>query len=146
MYGMVCNYKCANQYSVIFVGRFGFSICFDNVNQKLTVRHQTRDRNNKILNMVQAYAAKDRIASIHLDDSIPSPQNILNMPLGCYLPSEMDEIDLRSEITTMVTRTLCQFVPAFHCLEDEVNWNIDHPYSKESSQKSECVSVITEHL
>jgi hypothetical protein len=60
----------------------GFSICFDNVNQKLTVRHQTRDRNNKILNMVQAYAAKDRIASIHLDDSIPSPQNILNMPLG----------------------------------------------------------------
>ena len=140
---MVCNYKCANQCSVIFVGRFGFSICFDNVNKKLTARHQTRDRNNMMLNMVQAYAAKDIIASIHMNDSIPSPQNILNIPLECYLPSE---IDLRSEITLMVTRTLCQIVPAFHCQENEVNWKIDHPYSKESSQKSECISVTTEHL
>jgi hypothetical protein len=50
--------------------------------------------------MMQAYAAKDIIASIHMNDSIPSPQNILNIPFECYLPSE---IDLRSEITLMNT-------------------------------------------
>jgi hypothetical protein len=39
--------------------------------------------------MVQAYAAKDIIASIHMNDSIPSPQNTLNIPLECYLPSKI---------------------------------------------------------
>ena len=71
--------------------------------------------------------SKRHNCSIHMNDSIPSPQNILNIPFECYLPSE---IDLRSEITLMVTRTLCQIVPAFHCQENEVNWKIDHPYSK----------------
>lgn len=59
---------CFNYYTYTFVEKPSFSICFDNVNQKTTVRHQTRDKRNKMFNMVQAYAALDRINSLHLSD------------------------------------------------------------------------------
>lgn len=126
-------------------GRYGFSLCFDNVNQKLTVRHQTRDKNNKMFNMVQAYAARDRIPSNNLNDNIPSPQDILDIPLQSYLPSEKDESDLRSEVKTMIIRTIWEYFPAFHQLHDMIEWNIDHQYSRESAKKSNMV-ILNEPL
>lgn len=58
---------------LFFTGMFGFSLCFDNVNQKVTIKHQTRDRQNKMFNMVQAYGSLDKIPTLHFDDAIPWP-------------------------------------------------------------------------
>ncbi|KAJ8321140.1 LOW QUALITY PROTEIN: hypothetical protein KUTeg_001265, partial [Tegillarca granosa] len=60
--------KVAKDATLQFQDKCGFSICFDNVNQKVTVRHQRKDRKNKMFNMVQAYCAKDRVPTLHLDD------------------------------------------------------------------------------
>jgi hypothetical protein len=92
--------------------------------------------------MVQAYSARDKIPTVHLSDEQPSPQAILNIPLYSYLPSEMDEVDLRSEIATMVTRILCDIIPIFHELKPNINCHIQHPFVKESSTKSMLVSNL----
>ena len=77
-----------------------------------------------MFNMVQAYAAADRIPSLHLDDRTPVPQLILDIPLDKYLPSDLDEIDLRAEMTTLITRTLCTYIPVFQELSSDIKWHI----------------------
>lgn len=124
-----------------FSGRCGFSLCFDNVNQRTTVRHQSRDNKNKMFNMVQGYAALDRVPSLHLSDDPPSPENIKAIPLEKYLPTEMDEVDLRFEFTTIVNRILCEHISFFKPLATAVNWHIQHRYSKISASKSHLVSL-----
>ncbi|XP_069114331.1 LOW QUALITY PROTEIN: uncharacterized protein [Argopecten irradians] len=114
--------------------KLGFSICFDNVNQRLTVRHQTRDKQNRMFNMVQAYAAKDRIPSLHLSDDMPFPEELQNIPLEKFLPTDMDHVDLRSEMTTIVMRILHDHMAMFENLP--VNQHIEHPYYLESTKKS----------
>lgn len=122
-------------------GKPCFSVCFDNVNQKTTVRHQTRDKKNKMFNMVQAYAALDRINTLHLSDEQPSPDDILNIPLFKLLPCELDEVDLRSQMTVLVERILCKRIPFFNEMEDKILWHIPHQYSQLSTKKSEMVGV-----
>ncbi|XP_062611695.1 uncharacterized protein LOC134273511 isoform X2 [Saccostrea cucullata] len=120
-------------------GKPCYSICFDNVNQKTTVRHQTRDKKNKMYNMVQAYAALDRISTLHLSDASPTPEDVLNIPLERCLPCEMDEVDLRSQLTVLVERILCKRIPFFQGEEDNVLSHIPHQFSQKSSEKSEMV-------
>ncbi|XP_078329533.1 uncharacterized protein LOC111133019 isoform X2 [Crassostrea virginica] len=120
-------------------GKPCYSICFDNVNQKTTVRHQTRDKKNKMFNMVQAYAALDRINSLHLSDDSPSPEDVESIPLHKLLPCEMDEVDLRSQMTVIVERILCTHIPFFEDVKDNIIWHIPDQYSNESAQKSEMV-------
>ncbi|XP_041357458.1 uncharacterized protein LOC121374422 [Gigantopelta aegis] len=124
-----------------YKGAVAYSLCFDNGNQKVTTRHQTRDRNNTMYNMVQGYAALDRVPTLHLSDDKPLPQDILNIPLSSYLPTDMDEVDLRAEMTTMVIRVLCENLHIFQHLRKEITGHIKHNYSKESSQKSILIPV-----
>ncbi|KAJ8304518.1 hypothetical protein KUTeg_018101 [Tegillarca granosa] len=113
-----------------------YSICFDNVNQKVTVRHQTRDRKNKIFNMVQAYCAKDRVPTLHLSDKYPTPETIANISNEKYLPTLEDERCLKEEMSIIIQRILV----VFEDLKTEVNWHINHPYLVKVSQKSEMVA------
>ena len=63
--------------------------------------------------MVQAYAALDRINTLHLSDEPSSPDDILNIPLHKLLPCDLDEADLRSQMTVLVERILCKRIPFF---------------------------------
>lgn len=125
----------------LITGRCGFSLCFDNVNQRTTVRHQTRDAKNKMFNMVQGYAARDRVPPLHLNDDLPLPESIKTIPLENYLPSEIDEVDLQFEITTIVNRIPCEYIPIFKPLANAINWYIQHRYSYVFAQKSQLVSL-----
>lgn len=122
-------------------GRCGFSLCFDNVNLRTTVRHQTRDAKNKMFNMVQGYAARDRVPTLHLNDDVPLPERKKAIPLENYLPSEMDEVDLRFEFTTIVHRIMCEYIPILKRLANAINWHIQHRYSDVSAAKSQLVSL-----
>lgn len=45
--------------------------------------------------MVQAYAAVDRIPSLHLDDIQPTPQEVEALDVDIFLPSEEERLQLR---------------------------------------------------
>ena len=123
----------------------GYSICFDNVNTKVTVRHQMKDKKNKMYNMVQAYAARDRIPTLHLSDIPPPPYDIYELPLTIYFPSELDEVKLRSEMTVLTERVLCRSMMTFQELQPHINQHIEHRYSKESSKKSDMVCLTSKY-
>jgi hypothetical protein len=89
--------------------------------------------------MVQAYAALDRINSLHLSDAPPSPEDIMRIPICKLLPCELDEVDLRSQMTVLVERILCKRIPFFNDAEDKILWHIPHQYSLISSKKSQMV-------
>ena len=99
-----------------------------------------RDAQNKMYNMVQGYAAHDRIPTLHMSDKPPTPEDILAIPLESYLPSELDEVDLRYEFTVIISRILCEIIPVFQPLSSAINWHIKHTYHKESASKSRVVS------
>ena len=65
-----------------------FSLLFDNVNKHYHAKETSTDKQNTMKNMVQAYAAMDRIPSISLDDS---PIAMFNISL--FLPNE-NETDM----------------------------------------------------
>ena len=91
-----------------------FSLVFDNVNQKTHARHQSTTRKNTMLNMVQAYAAKDRIGSLHLSSQQPHPAAILDIPNESYLPSNNDVDTLHHEFRSAIGNILhkyCVFMP-----------------------------------
>ena len=58
-------------------------------------RYSTRAKGNEMLNMVQAYAAFDRVPSYHLDDTPPTANDILRIGPHVYLPNDKDENLLR---------------------------------------------------
>lgn len=119
---------------------FFFDITFDNVNQKVGVRHHIRGKQNKMFNMVQAYATRDRVPVCGLSNQTPTADDILNIPDTAYLPSDSDEKDLKLELSYMVARILAAHMVCFAEFDDASQWKILHPYNKESSVKSEIVS------
>lgn len=121
-------------------GRCGFSLCFDNVNQRTTVRHQTRNAKNKMFYMVQGYTA-DSVPTHHLNDDLPLPESIKTISLENYLLIYMDEVNLRFEFTTIVHWSLCEYVAIFKLLANAINWHIQYRYSDVSASKSLMVSL-----
>lgn len=120
--------------------RLYFDVTFDNVNQKIGVRHHVRGKKNTMLNMVQSYATLERIGTQGLSNQLPSADDIRNITVSDLLPSQEDENLLKSELSSLVSRTLCTYMDAFANLD--VEWSIPHQYSIESRQKSEIVSLF----
>lgn len=92
-----------------------------------------------MFNMVQAYATRDRVPVCGLSYQTPTADDILNIPDTAYRPSDSDEKDLKLELSYMVARILAAHMVCFAEF-DASQWKILHPYSKESSVKSEIVS------
>ena len=53
-------------------------------------------------NMVQAYAAVDRVPSLHLADIQPSPEDIRQLDLGIFFPTEREIEDFRYNVIQIV--------------------------------------------
>ena len=76
-------------------GKLCYSIVFDNVNKHMQARSTSRTHGNTIKNMVQAYAALDRIPSLHLSDEQPTPDQVAGIPIETYLPDDAFRESLR---------------------------------------------------
>ncbi|XP_071151430.1 uncharacterized protein [Mytilus edulis] len=61
-----------------------YSLVFDNVNKHLHAKQTSRDKGNIMKNMVQAYAAVDRIPTGHLDDKQPTPAEVAEIPCTVF--------------------------------------------------------------
>jgi hypothetical protein len=56
--------------------------------RKKGLRHHFRGKENKILNMVQAYATKDRVITVNLSNDLPSADAVRNIPITAFIVSE----------------------------------------------------------
>lgn len=92
-----------------------------------------------MLNMVQAYATRDRVPSGHLSGKMPSPEAIRDIPLSSILSSDNDSELLQQEMKLISKRIIVKYFDVFHDI-DCVN-HIQHAYSHDSAQKSEIVSL-----
>lgn len=117
-----------------------YDFTFDNVNQKIGVRHHVLGKKNQMLNRVQTYANLERIGSTGLSNVMPSSETVRNIPIAALLPDKTDERTLHDEFTTLVTRILTTHVPVFAGLDAE--WSIPHQYSAQSAIKSEIVRTM----
>ncbi len=122
-----------------------YSFCFDNVNQKSIARHHSSQKGNTTLNMVNAFAVRNRITLPQRDENghpcqRPSPDEIRSIPLDKILPSSDDSHYLTDEATTIVGRILKNHIKMFNnCVVDQ---HIPHEFSRESAEKSEVVSMV----
>ncbi|OWF36021.1 hypothetical protein KP79_PYT24444 [Mizuhopecten yessoensis] len=91
-----------------------------------------------MLNMVQRFAAKDRIPSENSFDE-PSAEDIRDIPLYVYVPKAQEEDELRSELSVMVCRIMCRHIKCFKAVV--VDESIPHRYSRESAWKSDIVGL-----
>lgn len=99
------------------------------------------DKSNCSLNLIHTFAAKDRIPFVEADVAeLPDESSILAVPLSAYMPTPEDEIHTTREVKVILQRILITWLPFFKELEDEVEWHIKHPFSDQSSLKSEMVS------
>ena len=119
-----------------------FDITFENVNQKKGLRHHFRGKENKILNMVQAYATKDRVITVNLSNDLPSADAVRNIPITAFIVSEEDERLIKEELAIMIKRVLSTHMAAFKELKDCVVWSIPHAHSTESVLKNDIVSTM----
>lgn len=117
-----------------------YDLTFDNINQKVGVRHHVRCKKNKVLNMVQTYATLERVGSKGLSSVQPSSDTIKGIKMGEMLPSENDEKVLQQELSIMVSRILTTHVPAVAGLDTQ--WSIPHQYSAQSALKSDIISDL----
>ncbi|XP_038062978.1 uncharacterized protein LOC119733651 [Patiria miniata] len=117
----------------------GYSLCFDNVNHFITARHQSKQRQNRQLNLTQMYASRDRIPTTDLSNDKPDSDTIRGIPVSHLLPSSQEECMLRDEMVIITSRILCQEITPLRHLKNE--WDIVHQYSEESSKQSDMVPL-----
>ena len=67
--------------------------------------------------------------------------NVLDIPLTHFLPSELDEVSFRKEVKTMVSRELVKYFKELSWMKKLVVYHIPHEHSDEAKEKSEVVSV-----
>lgn len=120
---------------------FGFKLVGDNLDKTVKPRDMRQDHTSQSLHYFNVYAVRDRIdfSSLSCDSAVNDTNDI---DIGQFLPSVAEEEALLHYFCTLIFRLLCQHIPALYeyssCLVD----HIDHKYSKETSTKSQVVSMI----
>lgn len=118
----------------------GYSCVIDNVNQKTHTRHNSKTRSNKQYNMIQGYAFKDRVDTLHLSDIQPHPDDIRKIPISNYLPTADELRVVRDEMETIFQRLLVRHLPACGDLADVLTQHITHEFSTEAAEKTPRVN------
>ncbi|VDI33054.1 Hypothetical predicted protein [Mytilus galloprovincialis] len=116
-----------------------YSLVFDNVNKHLHAKQTSRDKGNIMKNMVQAYAAVDRIPTGHLDDKQPTPAEVAEIPCTVFLTNEEEVKTIRLDYVQQVKEVLVANIPCFQNLEYEDSRV--HLYEQHSSRKSNLIPL-----
>ncbi|KAK3102183.1 hypothetical protein FSP39_009426, partial [Pinctada imbricata] len=109
--------------------------------KKTFARHSSTQSTNIMHNMVQAYAAKDRVPVMHLADTEPLPEDIKQIPIENYLPDKGDIEILKSEYLIIIQRIVCKNVAVFKEMDSIVCWHIPHDYEQQSKKRSDIVTL-----
>lgn len=125
-------------------------VCVEIIIIDKTIRRRClrSDRQNLSLHYFHSYAILSRIDFSNLSDEIPDNSAITDFKkvARSLQPTTMDDKILRSNITTLVSRILCEKMDFFKiCFDDLVTWHIEHKYSPEMKKKSQVVSFIAKN-
>ncbi|KAK3108451.1 hypothetical protein FSP39_008205, partial [Pinctada imbricata] len=117
----------------------GYTLTFDNVDKKTFARHSSTQSTNIMHNMVQAYAAKDRVPVMHLADTEPLPEDIKQIPIENYLPDKGDLEILKSEYLIIIQRIVCKNVAVFKEMDSIVTLGV---LDKNESKITDMVDIL----
>ena len=119
----------------------GFALCWDNTQQLVQSRDQSRNTGNKMHLWANAYAAQNRVDRSDLEE-LELVLQAKDIPLASYLPSNDDSHMLRQRMIHIASRILVKHIPHFQQFyADAVMWHIPHQYSAESSQRSNIINI-----
>ena len=122
-----------------------YHICGDNVDEGIKPRYMRVGVNKpKDIHYFHSCAVADRIDFTSLSDEIiPTHQRDVNQLALSLIPSPEDDVVLRDNIMTLISRILFENLDFFNLTFDGVvDWHIKHEYYKEMSTKSVVVSCI----
>lgn len=113
----------------------------DNMDYNEVSRYQRSNAGNKSQHFFQYYAVKDRIDFSHLSSKPPDISALSKKELcQSMLPSIDDDVAIKRNISCLVARVLCEYIPFFkHTYDGVVERHIKHQYYKQMSSKSEVV-------
>ncbi|CAC5417653.1 unnamed protein product [Mytilus coruscus] len=104
--------------------KLGSSIVFDNVNKHIKARSTDRKHGNTMKNIVQAYAAIDRIPLLHLCDKKPTSDQISKIPIESYLPDD----NFRKSLRARSVRTLSHIPNTYRHIN--VKADVQHSFNE----------------
>ena len=121
----------------------GYRICGDNWDKNVLARHMRIDKRNQSLHYFHVYAVENRVDFVSLSDQPPDNSAIIDFRSAAksLLPSPSDDVALKRNISTLISRVLCANVEFFKMSFDkQVEQHIRHRYYEEMSAKSVVVS------
>lgn len=107
---------------------------------KQEVHHMTEDHQNVDKHCVTVMSTENRILGNHLSDKLPD-NGILEMENGKCLPNSIDNVAQRENYISLVEEIITTNIPCLNFLSDVATKYIPHQYKKETSNKTETVSV-----
>ena len=116
----------------------GYYFVGDNVDMRTSVRQMTLKNQSKDQHMYQMCAYQNRVSGNTLDNSHPKG-NVKTVPFDTLVPSEMDINDLVEDLSFIVAREWCNFIPFLEPFQTVLPKYIDHPYLRETRQKTKRV-------
>lgn len=120
-----------------------FRICGDNIDKGVKQRYMRVDvKKPDSLHWFHAYAVSDRIDFSNLSEQvIPTSQICPDRIAASLLPSVEDDLAIRRNICTLMSRVLCDNVTFFKTSFDGViDRHIKHDFYDQMSKKSDVVS------
>lgn len=115
-----------------------FKLVGDNLDKNIKPRDMRSDHQTESLHFFNTLAVRDRVNLAHHSSStvLVDPDAV---NLQQFLPSPQDYDTMSCNMATLVSRVLVKHMPALRGYAAAVNNHIQHPYSKEMSQKSTVV-------
>ena len=92
---------------------FGYRICGDNIDKTVKSRYMRLDRRNKSLHYFHSYAVQNRINFNYLTDKPNAISQNLSQISNAILSSSSDDMELRKNISILISRILIAHVKYF---------------------------------
>ena len=116
----------------------------DNVSKKKSTRDTRSDNQAKLHHMYSMIAIKARVTPPPMIPDF-SPVSLDSVPVSNFLPSTEDITVLRTNLVSLVSRILCQYIKLFSSLSHLLPKHIHHTYTNEMSTKSDTVVLDVQH-
>ena len=117
-----------------------FKFWGDNVDKKIGVRDVRSDHHGSLLHMYSIVAGLSRTPANSLRHT-GCVANLLSLAPESFLPTSEDVKTIRSNLVTIVSRILTQYIVTLSPLSKAVPKHITHQYSSEMALRSDVVVV-----
>ena len=117
-----------------------FKLVGDNLDKNIKPRYMRSDRQTTSLHYFHVYAVLDRVDVSAMSNQVSFVDSQAS-DLNALLPSAEDDMNIKANFSTLVSRILVKYLPHLLPYASCVNDHILHKYSKEMSMKSKVVSV-----